>query len=197
VTGRRALLFALPLALLATAAAAETSHGHGDFTVGFSAGSELRIRVGSGEVHIVGTNQEHIAVHYSGRDALRSDEVNVAFRQRGKVSELEVKDAPSNNFVTIIEVPKETNLNVRMPFGVLSVRAVVGDKDIELHTGDLTIDVAPPAQYSRVEASVYAGDLVARPFEVTKSGMFRSFSHRGEGRYALHAHLGAGELVLR
>jgi hypothetical protein len=199
VIRQHALRFTLCLwaGLVPLAAFAEATHRPGDFTVAFASGAQLRVRAGSGEVRIVGSDRDRIAVHYSGRDAARSDEVDVAFRHHGNASELEIKGAPHNEFVTIIEVPRSTNLNVRMPFGVLVVSDVVGNKDVEVHSGALTIDVAPAEQYSRVEASIYAGDLRARPFAVDKSGLFRSFARHGEGRYALRAHLGAGELTLR
>jgi hypothetical protein len=32
---------------------------------------------------------------------------------------------------------------------------------------------------------------------VEKGGLFRSFEERGNGKYRLHAHVGAGELTLR
>jgi hypothetical protein len=51
--------------------------------------------------------------------------------------------------------------------------------------------------YSRVDASLWAGDLDAPPFNVSKGGLFRSFDWKGNGSYTLHAHLMAGDLRLR
>src|SRR5688572_31333141 len=50
-----------------------------------------------------------------------------------------------------------------------------GNKDIGLGAGDLTINIADPAEYSYAEASVKAGDIKASAFGVHKGGLFRSF----------------------
>jgi len=67
---------------------------------------------------------------------------------------------------------------------------------VELSFGDLTIE-ANPEDYAHVDASVYSGDLDAEPFAISKGGLFRSFEKRGPGKYRLHAHVGAGELMLK
>jgi hypothetical protein len=84
-----------------------------------------------------------------------------------------------------------------MPFGDLTVEGVSGDKDVELHAGDLNIEVGDANDYRRVDASVNAGDISAGPFGEARDGLFRSFQKTGDGRYKLHAHLGAGDLTLR
>ena len=61
----------------------------------------------------------------------------------------------------------------------------------------MTIEVGPREDYRSVQASVTAGDLSARPFDVTKGGLFRSFSWQGQGKYSLTARLTAGDLTLR
>jgi hypothetical protein len=88
-------------------------------------------------------------------------------------------------------------LYVRMPAGDLTVEGVSGDKDVELHFGDLTIAVGNAADYSHVDASVMSGDLEAAPFGESHGGLFRSFEKSGSGKYKLHAHVGAGDLTLR
>jgi hypothetical protein len=86
----------------------------------------------------------------------------------------------------------------RSPAGDLSVSGVVGDKDIEIHAGDLTISVGAAADYKHADASVWAGDLAAAAFGVTKDGLFRSFDQDNPGgKSRLHAHVGAGDLVLK
>src|SRR6202043_2679756 len=104
---------------------------------------------------------------------------------------------PKNNLEVTIEVPNSAMLFVRMPAGDLSVEGVSGDKDVELHAGDLTIAVGNAADYNHVDASVMSGDLEAAPFSESHGGLFRSFEKSGSGKYRLHAHVGAGELTLR
>jgi hypothetical protein len=81
--------------------------------------------------------------------------------------------------------------------GQMDVFDVEGDKDTELSFGQLNIDVGKPEQYGRVDASVNSGQLQADAFDVSKGGLFRSFDRTGPGKYRLHAHVGAGQVVLR
>ena len=71
-----------------------------------------------------------------------------------------------------------------------------GNKDVELHAGDLSIDVGRAEDYNHVDASLWAGDLHAAPFNVVKGGLFRSFDWNGKGPYRLHAKMKAGDLRL-
>jgi hypothetical protein len=93
-------------------------------------------------------------------------------------------------------VPTQADLYVRLTAGDLRVESIRGNKDIELHAGDVDIDVGRPEDYQHVDASVWAGDLTAAPFHVNKGGLFRSFDWNGNGRYRLHARLKAGDLRL-
>ena len=78
----------------------------------------------------------------------------------------------------------------------MDIRRVEGDKDVELHAGELDIDVVRAEDYKHVDAGVWAGELHAAAFRVAKEGLFRSFDWTGTGRYSLHAHLKAGEIRL-
>jgi hypothetical protein len=84
-----------------------------------------------------------------------------------------------------------------MPAGDAEVENLVGDKDVELHAGDLTMAAGAPEEYALADASVLAGDLDTGPFGVSKDGLFRSFHRQGSGKYKLHAHVGAGDLTLK
>src|SRR6266436_1346055 len=74
---------------------------------------------------------------------------------------------------------------------------IIGNKDIELHAGDLTIGVGDVADYAHVKASVSTGEINAKPFGESHGGLFRSFEKSGSGKYTLVAHVGAGELTLK
>lgn len=56
--------------------------------------------------------------------------------------------------------------------------------------------MARPDDYRRVEASVWAGELKAASFRMSKGGLFWSLDWRGDGEYRLRAKLKAGELHL-
>ena len=167
------------------------------FAVDFSSGSNLRLHLRSGEFRVVGRNDNRITVHINGRNADNARGLTVRFRRSGNDGDLRVSGGPKNNLEVTIEVPNSAMLFVRMPAGDLSVEGVSGDKDVELHAGDLTIAVGNAADYNHVDASVMSGDLEAAPFGESHGGLFRSFEKSGSGKYRLHARVGAGELTLR
>jgi len=167
------------------------------FAVDFPSGSNLRVHLRSGEFRIVGRGGNKIAVHFNGRNADNARDLTVRFRRSGNDGDLRVFGGPKNNLEVTIEIPSAAILFVRMPAGDLSVEGASGDKDVELHFGDLTIAVGNAADYSNVDASVMSGGLEAAPFGESHGGLFRSFEKSGSGKYKLHAHVGAGDLTLR
>ena len=67
-----------------------------------------------------------------------------------------VLDGPTNDFRATIEVPAHSDLFVR------------------LSAGELSIEVGRPEDYSHVEASVWAGELSAAPFQPRAASSDRS-----------------------
>jgi len=169
-----------------------------DFETPFQSGGELRLHVRSGDIDINGSDTSKIRVSCELRDSDRARDVKIAFRSDGKSGHLRISGGPNNNFRVRIDVPRNSYLFVRTPAGDLNVKGVEGDKDVELHAGDLTIAVGHAADYAHADASVLAGDLTAPAFDVNKGGLFRSFEkNNASGKYRLHAHVGAGDLVLK
>jgi len=198
---RKALLL-LCGALSATVAAAETridvrDAGHRPFAADFAAGHRLRLQVRSGEIRIVGTDENRITVELSGRKAHDPGDVRVRMTEKDGDAVLHVTGGHKDEITTTIRIPRRTDLFVRIPFGEVAIENVEGSKDVELHAGDMTIGVGNPADYSHVDASVNTGDLDGRPFGESKDGLFRSIHKTGDGPYTLHAHVGAGDLTLR
>jgi hypothetical protein len=167
------------------------------FAVDFPSGSNLRLHLRSGEFRIVGHSDNRVALHLSGRNADDARDLTVRFRRSDNTADLRVFGGPKNDLKVTIEVPSSAMLLVRMPAGDLSIERVSGDKDVELHFGELTISVGNAADYSHVDASVMSGGLEAAPFGESHGGLFRSFEKNGTGKYRLHAHVGAGDLTLR
>jgi hypothetical protein len=167
------------------------------FMAQFPSGGLLHIRLRSGAVRIVGGDEDRIAIRYGGKNWDRAREVKVSFQKSGRNGDLTIRGGPRNDFEVQIQVPRQTHLKVRMPFGDLEVARVVGNKDVEVHAGDVTLELGDAKQYAHVDASVTTGDLSAQPFNVDKGGLFRSFKTQGAGIYNVHAHLGAGDLTLK
>jgi hypothetical protein len=170
--------------------------GH-PFNVDFPSGSQLTIHVRSGDVRVVGRDDNKISVKVDAKDPEKAKEVKVRFERSDNSAELDVSGGPKNDIRITIEIPKSTGLFVRMPAGQLEISDIRGDKDVQLHAGELIVGVGNPGDYSHVEASVSTGGLEAAPFGESHGGLFRSFHKEGNGKYRLHAHVGAGDLTLR
>jgi hypothetical protein len=199
---RTPFLLATVLALSVASGTAQTKLDVKDienhpFTADFDAGGRLRMYLRSGDFHIVGGSANKITVRITGRNAYRASDMRVQLEGSNNSADLTVTGGPRNDLEVTIEVPKKTGLYVRMSAGNLELQHVTGDKDAELHAGELVIDVGDASDYSRVDASVYSGGLEASPFGESHGGLFRSFHKEGNGRYHLHAHVGAGDLTLQ
>ena len=193
----------LSLAVLATPLRAQskkieaTNLPDHPFQVDYPSGRQLSLHVRSGDVRVVGKGDNRISVRLDARDTEKAREVKVFFERFADSAELRVSGGPKNNLQIIVEVPKNTGLFVRMPAGQLEISDITGNKDVQLHAGELILHVGDPADYAHVDASVTSGGLEASPFHEDHGGLFRSFEKSGNGRYRLHAHVGAGDLTLR
>jgi len=190
-------VFSTPLLVAQSKKIEATDLPEHPFRVDYPSGSQMSLRLRSGDVRVVGKEGNQIAVRVEARDTERAREVKVYFERFENSAELRVSGGPKDNLQVIIEVPRNTGLFVRMPAGQLEISDVTGDKDVQLHAGELILHVGDPADYSHVDASVISGGLEAPPFHEDHGGLFRSFQKSGNGRYRLHAHVGAGELTLR
>ena len=167
------------------------------FEVEYPSGSQLSLRLRSGDIRVVGGNENKVSVRVDAKNLEKAREVRVTFDRSEHSAELRVSGGPKNDTQIIVEVPRDTGLYVRMPAGQLEISDVKGDKDLQIHAGELIVNVGDPAEYSHVDASVTTGGLEAPPFHEDHGGFFRSIHKTGNGKYRLHAHVGAGDLTLR
>jgi hypothetical protein len=165
------------------------------FETEFPAGGRLRMGLCSSGVEIRGSDHNKLRISYDSKDG-KDRNVKVKLNVSGNEGRLEIDDCPHNNFQITISVPKVTNLYVRMWAGQLDVKGITGDKDMELHAGELDVNLGKPEDYGHLDASVTTGEVDAAPFDVSKGGLFRSFTKHGPGKYRLHAHVGAGQVAL-
>lgn len=167
------------------------------FSADFAPGGSLRLQVRSAEVRILGTAEPRVSVELSGRRVEDARNLRVRFDRQGSSAHMRISGGPRNDLTITIRIPSETDLYARIPFGAVQVRNIVGNQDVELHAGDLSIETGDPSEYSHVDASVTSGGLEAVPFHESHGGLFRSFRTTGPGQHRLHAHVGAGQLLLR
>ena len=162
----------------------------------FASNGRIRMDLSAGDYRIAGTQNDRIRLEWSVQDPGQLSRVRVRADARGADATISTESPSNSRFKVVIQVPAQADLYVRLTAGDLRVEAIRGNKDIELHAGDVDIDVGRPEDYKHVDASVWAGDLTAAPFNVYKGGLFRSFDWNGNGPYRLHAHLKAGDLRL-
>lgn len=162
----------------------------------FSQNGRIRMDLSAGDYRISGSPDNRIRLEWSVRDADQLSNVHAQADVRDREARI-TTDGPSNKgFKVDIQVPRQADLLVRLTAGDLRIEGIQGNKDVELHAGDVRIDVVRAEDYNKVDASVWAGEIQAAPFQVNKGGLFRSFDWRGKGPYRLHAHLKAGDLRL-
>ena len=175
-------------------AAAEDLHER-SMVFDFSSGHLIRMKLAAGGYRIQGSTDDKVHVRLSSREITNLNKTWVKFTTDHGVGRLETKDAQKVDVV--IAIPARTDLHVRLRAGELSIHGIEGHKDVAMTAGEINIDVADPAAYGPVMASVRIGELNARAFQVSKDGFFRSFKQTGPGTYGFRATLGVGEINIQ
>src|SRR5262249_34328270 len=148
------------------------------------------------DYRIISSPDNRVRLDWSVRDADALRSVHATAEVRDKEVRI-ATDGPSNKGLKfVIQVPRQSDLYVRLTAGDLTIEGIRGNKDVELRAGDLNIDVGSADDYKKVDAALWAGDLNASAFHIVKEGLFRSFEWTGKGAYRLHAHLMAGDMRL-
>jgi hypothetical protein len=159
----------------------------------------LTIDSRSAGIEIVGTNQEGIHVSCTADDADSARDIRLRFSGTPTHAKLTIKGAYLKhcNLQIRIEVPRKTNLGLQMTAGQVKVEEIEGDKDIELHAGQISISSVREWDYRKVDASVGIGQVNAQVYGEDKGGFLRVFrKENAEGEYRLHAHVTTGQIDL-
>lgn len=194
------LLLLSPALAFAQKPTVTSETGQDRFEAPFPSGGQLRMHIRSSGVHVSGSNEDKIVIRFSAPDRDSLDNVRVQLKQDGNRGDLEITGGPNNNFQIDIEIPRQSNLYFRMFAGELDIDHVEGNKDLQIHAGQMDISLPDANDYGPVDTSVTTGGLEASAFGVSKGGLFRSFHSKtvpnksSAGKYFLHAHVGAGEL---
>ncbi|MGB9030183.1 MAG: hypothetical protein WCC27_08690, partial [Acidobacteriaceae bacterium] len=151
-------------------------------------------------VDIVATDAETIRVSCTVNRQEYAGYVELRFSGTPGYGRLHITgdDVRNENLHIRIEVPRKTNLRFHMGAGEVKVDGVVGDKDIDLYAGQISVTSPGGWSYKSLDASVDIGDVNAAAFGVDKGGFFRSFSRTTpDGEYRLRAHVLTGEIDLQ
>ncbi len=160
----------------------------------FVSGGTVRLDLDAGDYDIVASRDDRIRIAWDDR----KHDSEVSLRVDLASSRATVRtDTPWHDGAKMrIELPRRSNLVVKMSAGDLTIDGIEGSKDVSAAAGDVKIGVGSRDQYRYVNASVRVGDLNTGPFNVRTGGLFRSFEWTGTGAYELRAHLTVGDLKL-
>jgi hypothetical protein len=190
------VLAAAWLALGSCAAAAEEPSAN-PTSMSFAAGGTIHMQLHEGTMEVVGVPDDRITVSWHSKSSKDEREVSVKLRRSGAKDAMLEVDGPGERVHYRIEVPRRSNVSIEMNAGELEVSGILGNLDAELLAGEMDLRVASPKQYRSVRASVTAGQIIARPWQIDLQGLWRSFKATGDGDYELRAELLAGQIKIR
>jgi hypothetical protein len=162
----------------------------------FVSGGKVDIHLEAGDYEVRASRDNHVRVTLSGDMGNTVAEIVI----KGANADVVVRKTPnsSKTFHVVIEVPKVSDVAIRLSAGDLDVDDITGSKDIEARAGDVKIVVGKVDNYAKVDASVGIGDLSAGPFGDAKgSFLSHSVSYTGKGKHTLRARLSVGDLKLQ
>ncbi|HXX16060.1 MAG TPA: hypothetical protein VEJ47_14260 [Candidatus Eremiobacteraceae bacterium] len=167
------------------------------FEAPLASGATLRLHLHDGDFRVVGADTDVLTVQAEGKNLDQARKVKIQEVRDGENLELTLSHVPKNELQVTITIPRNTHLYARMRGGDLSVDGVVGNKDLALTGGDLTVGVGDPAQYAHVDLKVKFGDISGSQFGSPKGEIGNSVLSDGPGQYQLQAHVFAGDLTLK
>lgn len=159
----------------------------------FASGGSIEMELSGGNYSIKPAAGDTVRVTFSGNTGNATADLNT----NGSKATLTVKDTPHNNFNAVIEVPKTSDVVVRLDAGNLEMAALTGSKDVDSKAGNVEITAGSPDDYASVEARVTAGNVDGGAFANAASGIGQHITWSGHGKYTLRANLGAGNLELK
>ena len=158
----------------------------------FVSGGKIDIQLSGGDYNIVAATDNRIRVTLKNGGATKVD-----ISATGPSATVKITNTPHNDFSATIEIPKVADMTLHLSGGDLTIAEITGNKDVDAYAGNVTIAVGDSKQYASVDTAVKAGDLNAKPFGGSKSGLLQSFTWNGKGKYTLRVRLGAGNLELK
>lgn len=157
----------------------------------------VRLHLKDGDYRIIGVDSDDITIRTEGKNADQAKHMKVRLSRSGDSLDITLLNVPKSEVQVTIAIPKETDVFARARGGDLSVDGIVGNKDLELLAGDLSVGVTDPDEYGPVDLSVRFGDVSGGQFGSPKGSIGNSLRWDGLGKYRLHAHVFAGDLLVK
>src|ERR1700687_1892849 len=74
------------------------------FSKEFASGGTLRLRVRSGEIHVIGTGENRISVELSGRNAYAAGNLKVRLERKDRTANMRISGGPGRQLATPIGI---------------------------------------------------------------------------------------------
>jgi hypothetical protein len=190
------VVFVLPVSIALAQTSPPATPASSSLERDFASGGKITMKLSAGGYTIRSGAENKIRMQWETKKPEQLKGVKANILVQGHEATIQARGPRQSDFQVVIELPARADLQVRLSAGDLQIRGIEGNKDVECHAGDITINVGSAADYSRVAASAHAGDIEAPPFGISKGGLFRTFRWQGTGKYALHVHVGAGSVTL-
>ncbi|MBN8733080.1 MAG: hypothetical protein J0L64_21270 [Acidobacteria bacterium] len=157
----------------------------------------LTLHIAPSAVRIGAARDQFVRLRCELPDGQSPTRIGIDWSTSTSSASLRVRSPHLSNQRFRLEVPRDIDLTVRLTAGEITIRGVHGSKDVELTAGQIRIDAGPPSDYSRIDASVWVGELSAPSLHTSRRGFFRSFTRNfSTGKHQLRARVGAGQITL-
>jgi len=101
----------------------------------FVSAGKVDIHLDGGDYEVRAASDNHVRVTMTGNTGKATVDVTIA----GTHADVSVRNTPHSNFRCVIEVPKVSDVAIRLSGGDLDVSGITGSKDIEATAGDVKI----------------------------------------------------------
>ena len=183
------------VAALELAASAQEARRNDQVERPFARGGQIVMDLSAGGYTIRGGAVDSIRLRWSTRDPRDMSSVQAEVAVSGKNATVRTR-GPKHNFRVDIDVPAVADLQLELSAGEVNLKGVEGNKSISMWAGEVTMEVGDAQLYRRVDLTVRAGEIDARPFGGSRGGLLRSYRWDGAGKYTIVARLFAGEVRL-
>jgi len=191
--GRIVVILAVFAGLSLTAAWAAAQEGSVERP--FAPGRLVRMDLSAGDYTIAAGRDDRILVRWETPSAEDAARAKVDIQTQGSAATITTR-GPHDNFRVVIELPARADLHADLSAGNLRIRGITGNKDVGSWAGNIDIQIGRGDEYALIDTAVKAGEIRARTLNVSKGGLFRSFTWKGPGRHTLRVRLTAGNLRL-
>lgn len=166
----------------------------GHFEHGLDDSKALAMQLAAGTYQVQAGDFDKVVVVYRTGNTRNVEDVKVSLTISAQTGLLKIRGA--KNIDATIEIPKSIALSVKLSTGNMEVKGIEGNKDFDLGTGTVKVDMINPDQYADIDASVKVGEVDGGSLGHFYSVGGSSLRKHGPGKYNLYAHVNIGTVVL-